>query len=121
MPRTIGDNAKLIIKKTMSMGIDLLAIREDSFFTLKYWPKADGSELDSLGGIILLRIGTKIPMIRYACIMPRGPKIPHSNKSGIALNVAVPKATTVVTVATPNAGRRDLIAAKAPSILASLG
>ena len=117
----MGDNAKLIIKKTMSIGIDLLAIREDSFFTLKYWPKIDGSELDSLGGIILLRIGTKIPMIRYACIIPRGPKIPHSNKSGIALNVAVPKATTVVTVATPNAGRRDLIAAKAPSILASLG
>ena len=59
-------------------------------------------------------------MIRYACIIPRGPKSPHSNKSGSALNVAVPKATTVVTVATPSAGRRDFIAAKAP-VLASLG
>ena len=53
--------------------------------------------------------------------MPKGPRIPHSNKSGIALRVAVPKATTVVSVATPKAGNNVRIEPQAALKLASLG
>jgi len=51
-------------------------------------------------------------------MIPIGPRIPHSNKSGILLKVAVPKATTVVRVATPNAGNKLRIDCQAPSKLA---
>ena len=54
-------------------------------------------------------------------MIPIGPRIPHSNKSGISLNVAVPNGTTVVRVATQNSGNSVLIAFQSPSKLASSG